>query len=84
MRFIWNNIENKNWEASTKYKTVLWITGMISGLISLILWGFVQMWTLKTLDWMVCFIGYPVVISCYVMLLYCYRHEFHDGQPQAN
>lgn len=83
MKYIWNKIEDKKWKAATKYRAFLWVLGIISGAIGLILWGFVQIWTLKTLDWMVCFVGYPVIISWFVVLLYSCNHDFHDRRPLA-
>lgn len=81
MKYIWNNIEDKNWKAATKYKAILLFLGIIFGSMGLILWGFVQIWAFKTLDWMVCFIGYPVIMSWFVVLYYSCNHDFHDGCP---
>ena len=83
MRYLWNYIEDKNWKAGTKYRAFLWVLGFIFGVIGLILWSFVQLWTLKAMEWMICFVGYPVILSWFVVFLYSCNHDFHDGRPLA-
>ena len=83
MKTIWSNIEDRNWKAATKLKAFLWVLGILFGFIGLVVWGVVQIWALKTIDWMFCFIGYPVIASWLVVLFYCGNHDFHDGKPLA-
>lgn len=82
MKYTWDNIEHKNWDAATKYKVFLWILGIVFGTIGLILWSIIQIWTLKTLNWMICFIGGSVITSCFVAFLYTCNRDFHDGHNQ--
>lgn len=80
MKNLWTYIENKNWHADTKYRVALLILGTLFALAGLALWLIIRIWALSTWDWMVCFIGYPVVISWFVVLLYSCNHDFHDGK----
>lgn len=79
MKYIWNQMENKKWKAETKAKAFQWISVILFGIIGLLLWGIVQIWTLKTLDWMFCFIGYAMVISWLSAIIYTFNYDFHDG-----
>ena len=83
MKYIWNKIEDKNWKTATKVNAFLWVLGVLYGSIGLVVWSVVRIWALKTLDWMICFVGYPVIISWLVVLLYVCNHDFHDGKPLA-
>lgn len=80
MRYIWDNIEKKNWRAENKYKAALLILGILFGMAGLIIWGVVQIWALRSFGWMFCFVGYPVVLSWIVVLFYSGKHDFHDGK----
>ena len=84
MNYIWRNLENKNWKAATKYRVLLWILGTIFGVTGLILWFLVRIWALNSLDWMFCFIGYPVIISWFSVVFYSFNHDFHDGNHLQN
>ena len=70
MKNLWTYIEKKKWHADTKYRVALLILGTLFALAGLALWLIIR----------ICFIGYPVVISWFVVLLYSCNHDFHDGK----
>ena len=80
MKNIWAYIERKKWHAGTKYRVALLILGTLYALVGLAVWLIIRIWALSTWDWMVCFIGYPIVISRFVVFLYSCNHDFHDGR----
>lgn len=79
MKYLWSWLERRSWKAATKYRALLWLMSLLSGLAGALLWAVVQLWTLKTVDWLLCFVGYPVVASWLGVVLYGYRHEFCNG-----
>lgn len=78
MKKLWNYIDKKNIKATTKYKFAFFIIVLLSGLLGYILWLIFRNFGLSSGAWMFCFIGYPVLISFYITVLYAYNHEFHD------
>ena len=80
MKNIWAYIERKKWHAGTKYRVALLILGTLYALVGLAVWLIIRIWALSTWDWMVCFLGYPVIISWFVVFLYSCNHDFHDGR----
>lgn len=83
MKTLWTYIDSKDWQAESKYRFTLTILGILFALAGLILWLIIRPWILSTLDWMLCFIGYPIVISWFVVVIYSFRHDFHSG-PASN
>jgi len=78
---IWTYIEKQKWQAETKYRIALLIFGTLYALIGFSVWLIIRNWTLSTWDWMICFVGYPVIISLIVVFLYSCNHDFHNGKP---
>ncbi len=82
MKALWNMIEKKKWTAKAKYAAALLLLGAVFALAGFALWMVIRLRALSSVDWMLCFIGYPVVISWIAIFLYSCRHEFHDGVPE--
>lgn len=80
MKILWTYIEKKKWNAETKHRVALLILGTIYALAGFAVWLVIRIWALSTWDWMVCFVGYPVAISWFVVFLYSCKHGFHDGK----
>lgn len=80
MKNLWSYIDSKNWSRESKYKAAFFILGFLSALFGFIVWLVVRNWALQTLDWMICFIGYPVFLSWLVIVFYSCRHSFHDNK----
>lgn len=78
MKTLWTYIDNKDWRAKTKYNVILLILGSMFGLAGFCVWLAVRNWTFSTIDWMLCFIGLPVLLSWYIVVFYSCRHEFSD------
>ncbi len=83
MKNIWMYIDRKNWEAGKKYRVLLLILGLLYMLCGLAAWLIIRTRAFSSIDWMFCFIGYPVVISWITAFLYTSRHEFHNGNALA-
>lgn len=79
MRTLWTYLDGKNWQAGTKYKIILLLLGTVFALTGFAVWLIIRIWTLSTWDWMICFIGYPVVISWFAVFFYSCKHSFHSG-----
>ena len=82
MNRLWRYIENKDWNTETKYKFLLLIIGVLSAVAGFITWLLIRPEMFATVDWMLCFIGYPVFISWFIVFFYSCRHDFHDGRPE--
>ncbi len=79
MKYLWKYIERKSWDASKKYKMFTLFLSLISALVGLLAWVVIRPYSLSTLDWMICFMGYPVMVSLIAVFLYSCRNFFHDG-----
>jgi len=79
MKYLWTYIDSKNWTEENKYKVVLLISTVVFALIGLAVWLIIRHWALSTLDWMICFAGYPAAFSWFVVIFYSCRHAFHNG-----
>lgn len=78
MKSLWTYIERKNWNADTKYRVAILILGALFALAGFAAWLIIRIWALSTLDWMICFIGYPAAFAPLVVLLHgeCFpRHQ---------
>lgn len=80
MKHLWAYIENKDIEEKSKYRSALFIFSIIFAIAGFIAWLIVRTWTLSSIDWMICFIGYFVVTAWVVVFIYAGRHAFHDGR----
>ena len=78
--FLWDHIEQLNLKTENKFHLFRIILEIPAGVIGLLLWLFIRIWCLKTWDWMICFIGYPVITTWLVAVLYSCRHDFHDSR----
>ncbi len=78
MNALWSYIDSKDWSGDKKSAAVLAILGTLFALAGFIVWLFVRPWTMSTMDWMLCFIGYPVYFSWVIAFLYSCRHEFQN------
>ncbi len=82
MKSLWTFLEEKNWKASSKFRAFLLIEALIFGLIGFAVWGVVQFFALSSIDWMICFIGYPVIASWFIVFVYTMNRDFSDGLPE--
>ncbi len=79
MERLWKNIDRREWMAETKYAFVIIISTLLSSVTGLVLWALVRNWALSTIDWMVCFMGYPAVVSWIALFIYSAGNELHNG-----
>lgn len=76
MNTLWTLIDEKKWKPETKYAVILSILGTLFGLVGFLVWLIIKNWAFSTPDWMLCFIGYPVLLSWYIVVFYSCGHEF--------
>ncbi|MCR5451687.1 MAG: hypothetical protein K6F00_03555 [Lachnospiraceae bacterium] len=76
---LWKYIDEKNWTASNKYKIICLLSAVLFAAIGFAVWMLIRPWILSTIDWMLCFIGYPIFFSFIVNFIYGCNHTFHDG-----
>lgn len=76
---IWKYIDRKDWNSSSKYKTILIVFAVLSAVFGFTAWLIIRNWTLSTWDWMICFAVYPVIISWFALFTYSCNHDFHNG-----
>lgn len=78
MHRLWSYIDSKKLHEATKYRLLLIILGLLSALAGFGIWLIIRLFALSTLDWMLCFVGFPVILSWFVVFFYSCRHDFHD------
>ena len=83
LHFLWDHIEQLNLKAENKFRLFRATLEIPAGLIGLLLWFFIRIWCLETLDWMICFIGYPIIITWFIAVFYSCRHDFRDGKNHS-
>ncbi len=76
MKQLWQWIERKSWKRNSKYQVFTLLCALISAMLGLILWGLISPFAFSSLDWMICFLGYPVVCSFFLVFFYASRHPF--------
>ncbi len=79
MKKLWIYLDEKNLPAVNKYHLAFILYGSLSALFGFLLWSVLRIWMFSTLDWMICFIGYPVVISFVIVFICGCNNEFHNG-----
>ncbi|MCR5431831.1 MAG: hypothetical protein K6E95_04675 [Lachnospiraceae bacterium] len=77
MKRFWNYIDSKDISVKKKHKRAFLLLALCFGFAGLCLWLIVRPWALATLDWLFCFVFYPVVASILVVFFYEYGHRFH-------
>ena len=75
---LWDHIDQMNIKVANKFRLFRIILEIPAGLIGLLLWLVIRIWCLKTWDWMICFIAYPVIITWLIAIFYSCRHDFRD------
>lgn len=80
MNKIWTYIDKKNWKLRTKYAFFMAAFCLPFALLGFFVWLLIRPLAFSSLDWMFCFIGYPIVICYIAAFLYGCNHEFHDGE----
>lgn len=79
MKKLWTYIDSKCWSAHKKYQAVTVALSIIYALAGLLLWAVVSIFALNQIQWMFCFMGYPLFISWIVVFFYGGKHRFHEG-----
>ncbi len=82
MKHLYTFLEYKNWRAATKFRVFLLLEALIYGLAGFAVWGIVQLFALRSVEWMICFIGYPVIASWFLVFVYTINRDFTDGMPE--
>lgn len=63
MNTLWNYIDQKTWEKEKKYKVLLFLVSVIAAMVGFFTWLIIQNWICSTWEWMLCFMGYPILIA---------------------
>lgn len=81
MKHLYNYLENTNFRATTKFRLFLLIEALLYGLGGFAVWGIIQLFALRSVEWMICFIGYPIIFSWFLVFVYTLNNDFTDGMP---
>ena len=76
---LWRCIDRINIKAESKLRLFSLALEIPAGMSGILIWLVIRIWCLRTLDWLVCFIGYPAVTAWIIAILFTYSHEFHDS-----
>lgn len=77
MKSVWNYINNLNLDTERKNKLFLFLNTLISGLLGAFLWVPVHFFALRTIEWLICFVGYAAVfIGFFDGIIYLGNHSF--------
>ena len=76
---LWHQINTlSNRSISTKLRLFRIILETGAGVIGFLLWLAVRSIAFSTVDWMICFIGYPIIIAWFFSILYFCRNGFDE------
>lgn len=78
MKYLWNNIQARDWDVSMKNSVFVASACVISAVIGFVLWCVIRLWALDSIDWLMCFILYPILIAILWTFIYTDRHSFHN------
>lgn len=59
MAWLWNQIDQLHFDIKQKRNLFLMINTVFAAIVGLLLWCIVRNFCLPTLDWAICFAGYP-------------------------
>lgn len=59
MEMVWSVLENKRISELNRKHLFLFLNSLLFGILGFGVWLVVSRFTLATIDWMLCFIGYP-------------------------
>ncbi|MCR4587555.1 MAG: hypothetical protein K5682_04005 [Lachnospiraceae bacterium] len=76
MKTLWTFIDSRKWKARNKYHFVFFISAFFGAFTGFIFWLVIRTWAFSTLDWMICFIGYPILLSLFWVYIYTSNHPF--------
>ncbi|MCR4588101.1 MAG: hypothetical protein K5682_06800 [Lachnospiraceae bacterium] len=79
MKTLWTYINSKKWKTPNKYRFIFFISGFTGAFAGFVLWLVIHIWALSTLDWMLCFIGYPILLSLFWVYIYTSNHPFYES-----
>lgn len=76
-RFLWNICSKLNLKKNTKKYVFLVTASILAGIIGLICWFILKNYLpiLKNIGWIICVIGYPMVIAYISGMFYLFKHE---------
>lgn len=80
MKHLWMYLDRKKWKSETKYRTLLLIAEAVSALAGLAVWLILRICFQISWNWIIYWIGCPVVLSWLVVFFYSCHHEFHDKE----
>ena len=66
MGMIWSVLENKNWNDKCKKYLFLLINCLLFCVLGFVAWLIVRQISFETVDWMICFMGYPTFFLGFV------------------
>ena len=62
MEDLWNYCKVKDWNEKRKVRSFLTMNTLIFAVMGLLAWTAVRLFAFNSIEWMLCFIGYPAVI----------------------
>jgi len=83
MKKLWDYIDRQEWHIDKKYAVAFLIPAVLFGAAGLVIWLIVRNFALSGWDWMLCFIGYPAIVSMILVFIYGCNHEFTCGRTIA-
>lgn len=82
MNKIYKMIERMDIKKERKYQLAILMMSILYMLIGLCAWLIIRTIALSSIDWMICFMGYPMFISWIRLFLYTSNHSFHTGRSE--
>lgn len=76
MKRLWNYINNKNWNETTKNRMMLLVLSLASAAAGLVFWLIIRSISFSGPEWLFCFTGYPAVTAFFVTSVYLLKHDF--------
>lgn len=66
MKFLWNYFRNKEWSRNKKIVAFVLLNILCCGIIGFGVWAVISRMALKTMSWLVIFVGYSIFFPGYL------------------
>ncbi len=75
MEKLWTLIKKKNWPLRKKFRIASLIIGTPFAVAGILLWLIIRLWAGCSVEWLLCLIGYPYLISYFYVYFYSFNHD---------
>jgi len=79
MKSLWDQIDRFDLSVKAKLRIAFLFQGIIYAIGGFLAWSLISHWAFASTDWLICFVGYPVIASFFITAVYSCLHKFSEG-----